>query len=140
VVWSFVYLAVRRLVELILWCFRSENAKEVEIVVLRHELEVLRRQHPRARLDPKDRALLAALSRLLPRGRWQAFVVTPATLLDWHRRMARRRWTYPTTATGRPPVPAEVQTLIVRLATDNPRYVDQETMWSQRVSALRLSV
>jgi putative transposase len=69
VVWSFVYLALRRSLELILLCSRSAEAKEIEILVLRHELAVLRRQHPRARLQPADRALLAALSRLLPRPR-----------------------------------------------------------------------
>jgi len=122
VVWSFVYLAVGRIMELVLLCLRSSDAKEVEILVLRHELEILRRQHPRPRLEPKDRALLAALSRLLPRRRWSAFVVTPATLLGWHRRMVRRHWTYPNKAKGRPPVPAEVQALIVRLATENLRW------------------
>ena len=65
-VWSFVYVAVRRLIAMVLWCFRSEDAKEAEILVLRHELEVLRRQHPRPRLQAKDRALFAALSRVLP--------------------------------------------------------------------------
>jgi transposase len=120
VIWSFVYLAVRRIVELLLLCLRSCDAKELEILVLRHELEIFRRQHPRPRLEPKDRALLAALSRLLPRRRWSVFVVTPATLLGWHRRMVRRHWTYPNTAKGRPPVPAEVQALIVRLAVENP--------------------
>ena len=121
-VWSFVYLAVGRIMELVLLCLRSSDAKEVEILVLRHELEILRRQHPRPRPEPKDRALLAALSRLLPRRRWSAFVVTPATLLGWHRRMVRRHWTYPNKAKGRPPVPAEVQALIVRLATENLRW------------------
>lgn len=119
-IWSFVYLAVRRIMELLLLCLRSCDAKELEILVLRHELEIFRRQHPRPRLEPKDRALLAALSRLLPRRRWSVFVVTPATLLGWHRRMVRRHWTYPNTAKGRPPVPAEVQALIVRLAVENP--------------------
>ncbi|MGI8793486.1 MAG: integrase core domain-containing protein [Acidimicrobiales bacterium] len=121
-IWSFVYLAVRRLMELLLLCLRSSDAKEVEILVLRHELEVLRRQHPRPRLGPKDRALLAALSRLLPRRRWSVFVVRPATLLGWHRRMVRRHWTYPNKRKGRPPVPAQVQALIVRLALENPRW------------------
>jgi putative transposase len=69
VVWSFVYLALRRSLELILLCSRSAEAKEIEILVPRHELAVLRRLHPRAWLQPADRALLAALSRLLPRPR-----------------------------------------------------------------------
>jgi transposase len=122
VIWSFVYLALRRLAELVVLCWRSADAKEVEILVLRHQLAVLHRQHPRPRLQPHDRALLAALSRLLPRLRWSIFVVTPETLLRWHRRMVRRRWTYPALPRGRPPLPDQVQTLIVRLATENPRW------------------
>ena len=103
-------------------CCRSAEAKEVEILVLRHELAVLRRQHPRPRLQSKDRALLAALSRYLPRARWSVFLVKPETLLDWHRRMVRRQWTYPTAWTGRPPVPDQIQQLIVQLARENPRW------------------
>jgi hypothetical protein len=87
VVWSFVYQALRRALELILLCCRSAEAKEIEILVLRHELAVLRRQHPRPHLQPTDRALLAALSRLLPRIRWSVFLVRPETLLRWHRRI-----------------------------------------------------
>jgi putative transposase len=121
-VWSFVYLALRRVLELMVLCWRSTDAKEVEILVLRHQLAVLRRQHPHPRLQPNDRGLLAALSRLLPRPRWSSFVVTPETLLRWHRRMVRRRWTYPGQARGRPSVPQQVQTVIVRLATENPRW------------------
>jgi putative transposase len=121
-VWSFVYLALGRVLELIVLCCRSAEAKEVEILVLHHELAVLRRQHPRPRLQPKDRALLAALSRHLPRARWSEFLVKPETLLGWHRRMVRRRWTYASAPRGRPPVPDQVQQLIVRLARDNPRW------------------
>ncbi len=121
-VWSFVYLALRRSLELVLLCFRSGEAKEVEILVLRHELAVLRRQHPRPRLQPADRALLAALSRLLPRARWSVFLVQPETLLRWHRRMVRRHWTYPSTSTGRPPMSEQVQQLVMRLARENPRW------------------
>jgi transposase len=122
VVWSFLYLAVRRVLELILLCFRSAEANEIEILVLRQELAVLRRQHPRPRLQPTDRALLAALSRLLPRARWSIFLVRPETLLRWHRRMVARRWTYPSTSKGRPPISDEAQQLVVRLARENPRW------------------
>jgi putative transposase len=122
VVWSFVYLALGRILELTVLCCRSAKAKELEILVLRHELAVLRRQHPRPRLQPKDRALLAALSRQLPRAHWSVFLVKPETLLDWHRRMVRRRWAYASAPRGRPPVPDPVQQLIVRLARENPRW------------------
>jgi putative transposase len=115
-VWSFVYLALRRLLELMVLCWRSTDANEVEILVLRHQLAILRRQHPRPRLQPENRALLAALSRLLPRPRWSIFVVAPETLLGWHRRLVRRHWTSPAQGRGRPSVPEQVQTLIVRLA------------------------
>jgi transposase len=108
--------------ELLVLCVRSSDAKEAEILVLRHELEILRRQHPRPRLEVKDRALLAVLSRLLPRRRWSIFVVRPETLVGWHRRMVRRHWTYPNARQGRPPVPGDVQALIVRVAVENPRW------------------
>jgi putative transposase len=122
VVWSFVYLALRRVLELLVLCWRSADAKETELLVLRHQLAVLRRQHPRPQLQPQDRALLAALSRLLPRARWSSFVVTPQTLPRWHRRMVRQHWTYPARRRGRPPVPDHVQTVTVGLATENPRW------------------
>jgi putative transposase len=98
------------------------QAKEIEILVLRHELAVLRRQHPRPRLQPTDRALLAALSRLLSPARWSVFLVQSETLLRWHRRLVARRWTYATTSKGRPPVSDEVQQLVVRLALENLRW------------------
>ena len=94
-VWSFVDLALGRVLDLVTLCCRSAEAKEIEILVLRQQLAVLRRQHPRPRLQPKDRALLAALSRHLPRARWSVFLVKPETLLAWHRRLVHRRWTYP---------------------------------------------
>jgi putative transposase len=122
VVWSFVYLVLRRSLERVMLCFRSAEAKEIEILVLRHELAVLRRQHPRPRMQPKDRALLAALSRLLPRARWSLFLVQPETLLRWRRRMVARRWTYPSTSKGRPPISEQAQQLVVRLARENPRW------------------
>jgi putative transposase len=122
VVRSLVYLALKRVIALMLLCFCSDDAKEVEILVLRHELDVLRRQQPHPRLEPCDRAWLSLLCRLLPRQRWSAFVVRPETLLGWHRRMVARHWTYSNTAKGRPPVASDIQALIVRLATENPRW------------------
>jgi len=101
---------------------RPSGSKEIEILVLRHELEILRRNQPRPRLGPGDRAWLAALSGLLPRVRWSAFGVRPETLLRWHRRLVARHWTYPQSNLGRPPIPDELATLIVRLATDNPTW------------------
>jgi putative transposase len=122
VAWSFIYLALRRSLELVLVCLRSAEANEIELLVLRQELAVLRRQQPRPRLQPTDRALLAAWSRLLPRARWSIFLVRPETLLRWHRRMVARRWTYPSTSKGRPPISEQVQQLVVRLARENPRW------------------
>jgi putative transposase len=92
----------------------------VEILVLRHQLAVLRRQVGKVRTEPADRAVLALLSRLLSRARWPTFFVTPATLLHWHRDAVRRKWTYPPRRGGRPPVAAEVRALVLRLATENP--------------------
>jgi putative transposase len=91
---SLVYLALRRALELVALLARGDVSKDIEILVLRHELAVLRRQVSRPGLQPADRMLLAALSRLLPRPRWPAFFVTPATLLRWHRDLVARRWTY----------------------------------------------
>jgi hypothetical protein len=100
---------------------RAADDKDVEILVLRHQLAVLRRQ-VKPRLDDADRALLTALSGVLPRRRWAAFVVQPATLLAWHRRLVARRWTYRTTRRGRPPAAAGLVRLIVRLGTENPEW------------------
>ncbi len=83
---------------------------------------MLRRQVPRPKLQPADRALLAAVSRVLPRARWSCFLVKPETLLRWHRRLVAGAWTYPHRQTGRPPLDQEVQQLIVRLARENPRW------------------
>ena len=85
--WSLCYLVLRRLPQLAALRLRSEEFKELEIVVLRHELGVLRRQLARPELRPSDRVFLAAASRLLPRASWRSFVVTPTTLLSWHRRL-----------------------------------------------------
>ena len=95
--------------------------KELEIVELRHQLGVLRRQTRRPQLTTTDRLLLAAASRLLPRSRWRSFLVTPTTLLRWHRRLVARRWTYGGRS-GRPPIGREIRELVLRLARENPRW------------------
>lgn len=119
---SIVYVLARRVLSLVALRFRSERSKDLELLVLRHELSVLRRQVVRPKLDDADRVFLAAASRLLTRKRWSAFFVTPETLLRWHRRLVARRWTYPRRRPGRPPISAEVRTLIVRLGQENPRW------------------
>ena len=101
---------------------QAGSTNEVELLVLRQEIAVLRRQVGRSVYEPADRALLAALSRLLPRRRWISFGVRPATLLGWHRRLVAGRWTYSKRTPGRPPIADELATLIVRLATDNPTW------------------
>src|SRR6476659_27863 len=121
VVLSFLYWSLRGLLELVVLRFRSEREKEIEILLLRHQLAVLERQVARPQLTPADRAFLAALSRVLPRAAWtRSFFVTPGTVLRWHRELVARRWTYPDRPPGRPATPEEIRELIVRLARENP--------------------
>ncbi len=118
---SFVYWSLRRLLELVVLRRRSEREKEIEILLLRHQIRVLERQIARPQLTEADRALLAAFSRVLPRRVWKrSAFVTPATLLRWHRELVARSWTYPHRRSGRPPTPARVRELVVRLARENP--------------------
>jgi putative transposase len=99
----------------------SEREKEIEILLLRHQLRVLERQAARPQLTVADRALLAAFSRVLPRLAWRrSAFVTPATMLRWHRELVARRWSYPHHGAGRPPTRAELRELVVRLARENP--------------------
>jgi putative transposase len=116
---SALYVVVRRLLEFVVLLGRSDRAKELEILVLRHELSILRRQVGRTRFETHDRVLLAAFSRMLPRNSWAAFSVRPETLLSWHRRLVARRWTYPRRRPGRPPIGRDVRELILRLAREN---------------------
>ena len=116
-----LYLLVIRLFGWAALLTRSDASKEAEILVLRHEIAVLRRQVTRPKPDWADRAVIAALARLLPEHLLLHRIVTPATLLAWHRRMVKSRWTYPDT-TGRPPVPEEIRDLVRQLARQNPRW------------------
>jgi Homeodomain-like domain len=119
--WSLCYLGFRCVLRLVLLRPRSPEFNDLEIVVLRHQLAVLRRQTCRPQLTTKDRVFLAAASRLLPRTRWKSFLVTPTTLLRWHRRLVARRWTYASRC-GRPPIGGEIRELVLRLARENPRW------------------
>src|SRR5207253_1223885 len=116
-------LIVRSLARLLAGRRADSGAQELEILVLRHQLRVLRRKSGRPRLTRLDRVLLASASRLLPRDRWGSFIVTPQTLVRWHRELVRRKWTYGHSAKpGRPRVDPEVRDLILRLARENSRW------------------
>src|SRR5664280_2171590 len=124
--WSLFYLVIRTLVRLLVGGGRpdrDDGAKDLEILVLRHQLRVLQRTAGRPQLRVIDRVLLAAASRVIPRERWVTFLVTPVTLLRWHRELVRRKWTYRRTGRpGRPPIDPAVRALILRLARENPRW------------------
>ena len=119
---SLVYLLFRRALAVAALRLRSREFKELEIVVLRHELAILRRQVARPRLGESDRVFLAAASRLLSKGSRPSFFVRPETLLGWHRQLVRRRWTYAGRSPGRPALSDETRELVKRLARENPRW------------------
>jgi hypothetical protein len=121
VLFRLLYLLIARLFGWLALLGRSDTSKEMEILVLRHEVAVLRRQVVRPKLDWADRAVIAALTRRLPRRLRLHRIVTPGTLLAWHRRLIKDKWTYPNT-TGRPPVPEELRELVRQLARQNPRW------------------
>lgn len=115
-----IYLALVRLIGLLLMLARSQRTNQVELLVLRHEVAILRRQlDTRPRLSWPDRAVLAALVRHLPAALRQHRLVTPATLLAWHRRLIRWKWRQKPIPTGRPPVGEELTALILRMAREN---------------------
>jgi hypothetical protein len=118
---SLCYVSLRWVFEFAALRARSKEFKELEIIVLRHELAIIRRTTRCPAITAVDRVFLAAASRLLPRVRWRSFIVTPTTLLRWHRRLVARRWTY-TRPVGRPPLRREIRDLVLRLARENPRW------------------
>jgi putative transposase len=147
---SFAYLILRQVLQLIVLGPGGDRAKEVEILVLRHQVAVLRRQVKRLDLEPSDRVVLSALAQLLSRPRWATFFVTPATQLRWHRTLIARKWAYPRRRPGRPPVHATIRALVLRLAKENPGWghrriqgelvglglrVSASTVWSILTSA-----
>jgi putative transposase len=119
---SFLYLAFVCVLQLVGLSSRNDTDLAIEVVMLRHEVAVLRRQVHRPALQPTDRAVLAGLWRLLARTRQNRFFVQPATLLRWHRDLVRQRWTYPHRRPGRPAIPSGTAALVVRLAQENPTW------------------
>ena len=117
------WLIVRAFAGLLVLQGSGDGAKDLEILVLRHQLRVLRRKTRRPRFTTLDRVLLAAASRAIPRDRWASSLVTPQTLLRWHRELVRRKWTYrKDRRPGRPPIDPELARLVLRMARENPRW------------------
>jgi putative transposase len=120
---SLAYFICRLVLRAVISASRRVDAKDVEILVLRHQLEILRRKKGSPRFTAQDRVLLASLSRLLPRERWSCLMVRPETVLRWHQQLVTgraRRWG--SKSPGRPPTPTELRNLVVRLARENPRW------------------
>jgi len=117
-----VYLMLVRVLSWLALLARSDTAKDAETLTLRHEVAVLRRTNPRPKMSWLDRAVLSALSRLLPTPLRRMRQVSPRTLLRWHADLVARRWTYPYRRPGRPPVAAPIRALVLRIARENPRW------------------
>src|SRR5690349_15004846 len=116
-----LYLVLGRFLSCLLLLGRTSSSKNIELLVLRHEVAILRRTNPRPRLDCADRAMLAALIRRLPAPLRGHRLVTPATVLRWHRRLVTKKWTYPNRS-GRPPLDDTIAALIQRMARENPTW------------------
>ena len=119
---SFLYLVLRALLGALIRSRRGLHVKDIELLVLRHELEILRRQGARPKLGTRDRALLSAAACHLPRSSRRVLLVSPRTLLRWHQALVRRKWRRAAVGRGRPKLPAEVRELVWRLARENPRW------------------
>jgi putative transposase len=130
---------VCRLFALVLLLARSDGSKELELLILRHELSILRRQARRPQLAGSERLLPAALSRVVARRSWHAFFITPETLLRWHRRIVARRWTYPHRRPCRPPIDQDVRELILRLARENSHWGYVRIVGELRKLGIRVS-
>ena len=137
---SFLYLAFRALLSALLRSRRGLDMKDIELLVLRHELVVLRRQVVQPKLGMADRALLAAAAVHLPRTSNTVLLVTPRTLLRWHQALVRRKWSQPPGRVGRPPLAPEVRELVVRLARENPRWGHRRICGELRKLGFRVSV
>jgi hypothetical protein len=136
---SFAYLAFSAVLRLLIRHRSSAFAKDVELLVLRHQLVVLGRQQRRPMLRPVDRAFLAALTRLLPPGRRRGLIVTPQTFLRWHPQLVRRKWTHPRRSPGRPAVDDRIGPLVLRFARENPGWGYPRIAGELRKLGLRVS-